>query len=95
MNDCRKNLDAKSNACIMMSYAKELKAYRMFDLVKQHIIIRCNVIFEEKASSLGLLKTTSGSSYNDLFGIVKDTRLTVPFKGISTSLSTSVLEFDW
>jgi hypothetical protein len=34
-DDCKKKLDAKSHACIMMGYSKESKSYRLFDPVKQ------------------------------------------------------------
>jgi hypothetical protein len=33
-DDCRKKLDAKSHACIMMGYSEESKSYRLFDPVK-------------------------------------------------------------
>ena len=49
------------------------------------------MIFDEKTSILGLLKSSSSSSYSDPFGIIEDIGSAVPFMGISTSLSTSVL----
>ena len=79
---CRKKLDAKSHACIMMGYSKELKSYQLFDLVKHQIIIKHNVIFEENTFGLVFLTSSSGQSYGDPFGIVKDTRSNVPFMSV-------------
>jgi hypothetical protein len=39
-DDCRKNLDAKSHACILMRYSEDSKYYRLFDPMKKKIIIR-------------------------------------------------------
>lgn len=89
---CRNKLDAKNCASIMMRYSKDSKSYRLFDPIKQQIIIRCNVIFYENTSSIGLLNSSSGPSYNDSFGIVEDIRSTVPLLSTLTSLSTSFLE---
>lgn len=50
------------------------------------------MIFKEKNYGIGLLKSSSGLLYSDMFGIVEDTGSTVPLKGISTNSSTSVLE---
>lgn len=50
------------------------------------------MIFDENTLGLGLLKYTSSLLYSDPFGIVEDTGLTIPFRGISTSSSTFVLE---
>ena len=69
-NDCRKKLDEKSHSCIMMRYSEESKDYWLFVPVKQHIIIRNNVIFDENSSDIGFLKSSSGSSYNDPFHII-------------------------
>ena len=85
LDDCRKKLDEKSHACITIGYSEVLKAYRLFNPVKQKIIIRNNVIFDEKNFGLGLLKSSSSLSYNDLFGIIEDTRSIVPFMSISIS----------
>ena len=62
----------------MMGYSKELKAYGILDLVKQQIIIRYTVIFDDKNFGIGLLKSSSGSSYSYPFGIVEYTRSTIP-----------------
>ena len=90
LDDFKKKLDAKSHAYIMMAYSKELKAYQLFNPVKQHIIIKCNVIFDETNSSMGLLKSSSSLSYNDPIGIVEDNRSTIYFMSIRTSPSTSI-----
>ena len=66
-NGCRKKLDAKSHACIMMVYFEESRACRLFDLVKQQIIIKKNMIFDENNLGFGLLKSSSIFSYNDPF----------------------------
>lgn len=50
------------------------------------------MIFDENTSSLGLLNSTSGTLYSDMFGIVEDIGLTIPLKGILTNSSTFVLE---
>ena len=91
-NDYRKKLDGKSHACIMMGQFEESKSYRLFDPVKYKIIIKRNVIFDEKTYGLGLLNSYSSSSYIDPFGIVKDTESIVPPRSILTSSSTSILE---
>lgn len=74
----------------MMGYFEESKAYRLFDLVKQQIIIMKNVIFDENTSGIRFLNSSFGSSYNDRFGIVEDKGSTVPFMCISSSLLTYV-----
>jgi hypothetical protein len=48
-NDKGKKLDAKSYACIRMGYYEELKAYKLFDLVKKEIVCRRDVVFDEKS----------------------------------------------
>ena len=48
------------------------------------------MIFDENTFGLGFLKFTSSLSYNDLFGIVEDTRPTIPFKGILTNSLTTI-----
>ena len=71
-----------------MGYSEESKSYWLFDLVKKQIIIRRNVIFDEKTFGLGLLKSPSSPSYSDPFDIVEDTKSTIP--PISTSISLSI-----
>lgn len=90
--DSRKKLDEKSHACIMMVYSEESKAYQLFDSIKLYIIIKCNVIFDEKTFVLGLLKSSFVASYSDPFGIVQDIGLTIPPMDLSTNTSTSILE---
>lgn len=48
------------------------------------------MIFYEKTSGLGFLKSSYGSSYSDMFCIVEDTRLNVHFRGVLTSLLTYI-----
>jgi hypothetical protein len=88
-DNCRKKLDDESHSCIMMGYLKESKGYQLFDPVKQQINIWCNVIFDEKTSSLDLLNYPFGPPYSDPFGIVKDIGSIVPPISTSTSLSAS------
>lgn len=54
----------------MMGYIEDSNANQLFDPIKQHIIIRSNVIFYENTFGIDLLNSSSGSSSNDLFGIV-------------------------
>lgn len=89
-NDYIKKLDANIHACIMLGYSKESKAYWLFEPIKQQIIIRRNVIFDEKSSIIGLLNSSSSLLCSDPFDIVEDKELTIPFMGISTSFSTFV-----
>lgn len=72
LEDCGKKLDTKGHACIMMGHSNKLKSYRMFDPIKQQLIIRRNVNFDENNFGLSLLKYLSGPSYSDTFGIVED-----------------------
>ena len=88
--DYRKKLGAKSHACIMMSYYEDSRAYQLFYPVKKHIIIRRNVIFDEKSWRLGLL-TSLGPSYSDLFDIIDIFKLSISLVSISTSLTTPAL----
>ena len=74
----------------MMGYYEESKAYRLFNRVKQHIIIMCKVIFDEKTSGLGLLKSPYDPSYNNTFGIVEGTKSNISPICISTSSLTYV-----
>ena len=76
----------------MMGYSKEYKAYQLFDLGKYHIIIRRNVIFDEKTYGIGFMKSSSSSSYSDPFDIIEDKGSNIPFMGILTSSSTYVRE---
>ena len=91
-NDCRKKLDSKIHACIMMHYSEESKYYQLFDLVKQKIIIRRNVKFDENTSNIVLLKSPYGPFYSDLFGIFEDTKSIFSPMFTLTSSSTSILE---
>ena len=43
----RKKLDAKRHACIMMGCSDESKDYRLFDPIKQQIIVSKSVMFDE------------------------------------------------
>jgi hypothetical protein len=60
-DDCKKKLDAKIHACIMIHYSEESKAYRLFYLVKRHIIIIINVFFDENSLGIKLVNTCSDS----------------------------------
>ena len=72
----------------MMGYSKDSKAYRLFDLIKQQIIFRKNVIFDEKSLGIKLWNSFFGLLHSDPFDIVPKYRLIVPFLGISTNLLT-------
>ena len=76
----------------MMGYSKESKSYRLFDPVKYQIIIRRNVISDEKYSGIKLLNSSSGLLHSDPFDIVPKPLLIVPLLGIFTTLSTSLPE---
>jgi hypothetical protein len=62
-DDLRKKLDAKIHACIMIGYYEEdyeeSKAYQLFNPVKRQIIIKRNVWFDEKSSSIKFLNASS------------------------------------
>lgn len=64
-----KKLDVKSHACIMMVYSEESESYRLFDLVKQKIIIKRNMIFDEKSSGIKLLNPSYSLLHSDSFDI--------------------------
>ena len=91
---CRKNLDPRSNARIIMGYSKESKSYRLLDPFKQKIIKWCTMIFYEKAYGFDMSKSPFGPLYSDLFGIVEDTGLNVPPITTLTSLFTSIPELN-
>jgi hypothetical protein len=86
-DDCRKKLDLKSHACIMMGYSEESKSYRLFDLVKWKIIIKCNVWFDEKSSSIKLLNSSSVLLQDDPFDVVSDVASLVQYFVPSTRQS--------
>ena len=88
-NAHRKKLDAKSHVCIMMGYSKESKSYRLFDLVKQQIIINRNVIFDDNSSRIKLLNSSSGLLHSDPFYIVSNNGPIIPLFGVSSNQSTS------
>jgi len=75
-DDYRKKLDAKNHACIMMGYYKESKAYRLFDTIKQYIILGRDVTFYENTLSSKLLNSSSSLMNNDPFEILIETRST-------------------
>ena len=89
-NDYRKKLDAKSYACIMMGYYS--KSYQLFDLVKQHIMIRRNVIFDEKTLGIKLSNSSSSLLHNYPFDIVASNGSILPCFGVLTNQSTFGLE---
>jgi adenylate kinase family enzyme len=57
LDDKRKKLDAKSHACIMVGYSSKLKAYKLFDQMKQGVICKMDVVFYEKIPSIALLNS--------------------------------------
>ena len=65
LDDKREKLHAKSHACIQMGYSKESKAYKLFDPIKQQIICKKDVVFDEKTSSITLLNSSSSLLSND------------------------------
>jgi hypothetical protein len=67
-----------------MCYSEESKSYQLFDPIKKQIVIRRNVIFDEKYSEIKLLNTSSGLLPNDTFDILADNRYHVPFFNVST-----------
>ena len=71
-NDCRIKLDAKSHGCIMMGYFEEFKADQLIDLVKQYIIIRRSVIFNNKLLGVKLLNFSYGMLYSYPLDIVEE-----------------------
>jgi len=58
-NDCKNKLDTNIHACIMMGYSEESTTYRLFDYVKQQIIMKRNVFFYEKSLGINLLNASS------------------------------------
>jgi hypothetical protein len=69
----------------MMGYSGESKSYQPFDPVKQQIIIRRNMIFNEKYLGIKFLNPSSCILHSDLFDIVSDNGLTIPLLRFSTS----------
>jgi hypothetical protein len=45
--EARTKLDSKGVKCIFISYCKEIKGYKLYNLIIQYVIISCNVIFNE------------------------------------------------
>lgn len=90
LNGCIKILDVKSHACIIMSYYEESKAYRLFDIIKQHTIFQRDVIFDEKTSCIKLLHSTSSLMSNGPFEIVIELRLTKYHFGASIGKSIHI-----
>jgi len=74
----------------MMGYSEESKAYQLFKLVKQHIILRRNVWFDEKSSSIKLLNSSSGLLQDDHFDVASESSYPVPFLSPSTGQSNYV-----
>jgi hypothetical protein len=60
LDDKRKKLDEKIQACIMMGYSKYLKAYELFDLVKCESICMRDVFFDENIIGITLLNSSYG-----------------------------------
>jgi len=83
-NNCRKKLDVKSHAFIMMGYSEELKAYPMFDNVKWKIIIIWNVWFDEKYYGIKLLNASSILLQDDPFDVFSETGSPTPYFSPST-----------
>ena len=70
----------------------ESKYYRLFDPIKQQIVIKRNVIFGEKYSYFKLLNSSFGLLHYDPFEIIFNTGSTIPLLHVLTSSSTSLLE---
>jgi hypothetical protein len=54
----------------MMGFYEDLIAYKLFDLVKQEIIYRRDVVLDEKALSLTLLNSSSSLLSSDTLVIL-------------------------
>lgn len=76
----------------MMGYFEESKSYKLFDPIKQQIIIKRNVIFDEKILGIKLLNSSSSILHSEPFDIVADNGSTIPSFSILISQSTSSLE---
>jgi hypothetical protein len=74
-----------------MAYFEELKTYQLFDLVKQKIIIRRNVRFDEKSYGIKLLNSYSILLQDDPLDVVFDIGSLVPFFIPSTRQSNFLL----
>jgi len=74
--NCIKKLDAKRHPFFMMGYYDESKTYRLFDAIKQQIIIRINITFHDKVPGVNLLKSSYNTLDNDPFGIIEDSSST-------------------
>jgi hypothetical protein len=77
-DDFRKNLDEKSHSCIMMDYSEELKSYRLFDPIKQQIIISRNVRFDDKCYEINLLNASSRFPHDDPFDVFSKSSFPIP-----------------
>jgi len=62
-----------------MGYSEESKAYWLFDIIKQQIIIRRNLWFDEKYYGIKLLNSYSGLLHNDHFDVVSEFGSPIPF----------------
>lgn len=77
-------LDVKSHDCIMMGYCTKAKDCRLFHLVNQYIIIRRNVIFDEKNLGNNLLNSSFSLLNSDPFEIVEEIGSTKLFTRVLT-----------
>jgi hypothetical protein len=73
LNDCRKRLNEKIHACIMMGYSEESKSYQLFDPIRLKIIIRSNFQFDDKSSKVKLLNSSFVLLQDNPFFVVLDT----------------------
>lgn len=48
--DTRTKLDSHSRKCIFIGYNEESKAYKVYNLVKKHVLINRDVVFKESDS---------------------------------------------
>ena len=75
-----------------MGYCEESKSYQLFDPLKQYIIIRRNVIFDENYLRIKFLNSSYGLLHSDPFDIIVYHVSTISSFGVSTCQSTSILE---
>jgi len=90
-NDKQKNMDANNHVCIIVGYHDKSKSYTLLDLVKQEVICRRNVVFDDKCSCTALLNSYFRISSNHPFEFLLNfgsTDLYTTSRDMWTSLST-------
>lgn len=72
----RNKLNDKSHSYIILRYANDSKPYRLFYPIKQEVMFKSSVVFDEKNLGISLLEASYRLSSRDPLEILKNIKTT-------------------